>query len=150
MTIEQVYEYFKDKENAACPIAKKFVMAGYQQERGGYIEYAHELGVDVDYTQAKPSQWWHLIYSYCNRSNKAKLFPRSIMCGELYIWMAEVSGCFTTDELIKCTSEAIKMANTVNRKNKKLPPLKPSRTSNKMIRDYCFDRIRKCIESDSL
>ena len=55
--------------------------------------------------------------------------------------MAEVSGAFKNKELEDLVKRALDMAIKVNRKNKKLPPLKISAKGNKMIRDYCYDRI---------
>lgn len=118
---------------------------GYQQERGGCIQYVYEQGITVDYTEAKLSQWSHLIRSYCDRTNSEEIFLKRIKCRELYIWMAEVSGTLKEQELNCLVNQAFAMTEKVNRKNKKLPPLKISTESNKMIRDYCFAKIMKTI-----
>ena len=67
MTTEQIIKAYKDKENTPCPITNKLVMAGYQQEKDGYIDYAAECGLEIDYTKALPTQYWHLLKSYCDK-----------------------------------------------------------------------------------
>lgn len=140
-TVEQIKKFYENKKDLHCPITEEFIKLGYQQERGGYINYAYEQEIEVDFSKAKPTQWWHLIKSYCDRTDLKKTFPRSITCGEMYIWMAEVSGAFENKELEDLAKRALDMATKVNRKNKNLPPLKISAKGNKMIRDYCYDRI---------
>ena len=61
MTIEQVINFFKDKEDIPCPLTERLVGAGYQQKAGGYIKRAKTEGQVVDYTKNSPSQYWHLM-----------------------------------------------------------------------------------------
>lgn len=49
MNTLQVYNFFKDKKDVACPCTDRLVQAGYQQESKGYIDYAKEQGIVVDY-----------------------------------------------------------------------------------------------------
>lgn len=134
MNVYQVRKFYELKKEVECPITSRLVKSGYQQKRNGYIKYAHEQGVEVDYTKAKPSQWWHLINSYCNRTNSDKKFTKRIQCGELIFWMAEVAKCVSISELNQLADTIIN--NKVDRK-----------TGNKLIRNKCFDNIVKKVES---
>lgn len=91
MTIEQVYNFFKDKEDAPCPITERLVGAGYQQKDGGYIKRAKKEGLEIDYTKNRPSQYWHLM-TFCQIRPPQEKFSKTIQCGELIFWMAEASG----------------------------------------------------------
>lgn len=93
MNTEQVRRFYEDKKFMECPITEKLIKAGYQQEKGGYIDYANKPGVEVIYRNRKPSQWWHLIHSYCDRAKSNATFSKSIQCGELIFWMAEAGEC---------------------------------------------------------
>ena len=147
MTKKQVYDFFIYKKDTPCKLTEELIKSGYQQASGGYIKKAKEEGIIVDYKIAEPTQWWHLIESYCEdvESNPNAKFTRRIRCGELYFWMAEVSGCFTRRELETLLDEAMRMAEKVDHKNKLIPPLKTAK-SNTYIRDYCFERIMECVE----
>ena len=145
MNNQQVQNFFYDKKDTPCPITESLIKSGYQQEREGYIAYAKEHGVEVNYLEAKPTQWWHLIECYCAQSDPLKPFPYSVKCGELYFWMAEVSGAFSQEELLKLKDQAMVACDRVTRKNHSLPPLKTAK-GNLIIREYCFDRICEVIE----
>ena len=146
MNIKQIREFYLDKEDTPCPITEELIKAGYQQERGGYIARAKALGMEVDYKKAKPTQWWHLIKSYCDNEKPDKNFPYSIRCGELYFWMAEVSGALTDKQLRELKEEAIGACIQVKRRNDKLPPLRTSK-GNVIIRKACYNEIKKIIEN---
>ena len=120
MTVEQVKMFYENKKDTPCDLTKELIKSGYQQGRGGYISFAYQSGKIVDYTKAEPNQWWHLIESWCNRSTPKHVFRRSIRCGELYFWMAEVSGAFTKEELKNLKEEALSIAKA-NTSNNKLP-----------------------------
>lgn len=143
MTVEQVRCFYEGKKNYPCPLTEELIKAGYQQKRGGYIHFAYTTGQIVDYTQAEPNQWWHLIESWCNRSKPNHKFSRRIRCGELYFWMAEVSGEFSNYELNRIKDKALSIAKS-NTPDNKLP----WRTveSNDYIRSICYDRIVKRVE----
>ena len=146
MNTKQILEFYYDKKDTPCPETEDLIKSGYQQERGGYIAKAKELGIEVDYKKAMPTQWWHLIESYCDNKKLYKLFPYSIKCGELYFWMAEVSGVLTRNELIKLKKQAIGACKILKRRNKSLSPLYTSK-GNLIIRERCYKEIKKFIES---
>ncbi len=142
--------FYNDKKNKECPLVEKLIKSGYQQERGGYIKYAyeHKSEVEVDYRNAEPNQWWHLIKSYCDRTNKDKNFPKSIKCGELIFWMAEVGECVEKKELENLVDNIIASGTPVNRKNDQKPKFKYDRKKwNEEIHNLCFDKIVKVVES---
>lgn len=91
MNIRQVKEFFEDKGNTPCPLTERLIRAGYQQTSGGYINLTKKRKLTVDYTKAEPTQYWHLIEEYIPSVPEDKVFSRSIVCGELIFWMAEVS-----------------------------------------------------------
>ena len=80
-----------------------------------------------------PSQYWHLM-SYCDSVDGEKVFGRSIVCGELIFWMAEVSEAVPEDELHGLLERIIASkddaASGYDRKQ-----------WNKEIQKICFDRI---------
>ena len=83
MTIEQVKEFFIDKELAPCPLTEKLVKAGYQQVRGGYINRAKKEGMLVDYKKNSPSQYWHLM-TYCDSRNGKKRSAKALSVVNYY------------------------------------------------------------------
>lgn len=136
MTIEQVKTYFKDKETYPCPLTERLVKSGYQQGSGGYIDRAIKKGIEVDYTQNKPSQYWHLM-SYCNSRDPFSTFGKNIVCGELFFWMAEVSASVHWKELQKLLGQIIHSSCKI----KDGKPIYDRRKWNKVIQNLCFDRI---------
>ena len=153
MNVEQIRAFFEKKKDIPCPLTKELITSGYQQRKGGYIKYAKEYSkenpnerIEVDYSKAQPNQWWHLIRSWCDRSDSKLNFTRRIRCGELYFWMAEVSGVFTTAELIGLKERALSIAKSNT--NDGIMPLRTAK-SNPIIRDYCFDRIREAVEANN-
>ena len=150
MNAKQIRSFYENKKDVKCPLTEYLIKSGYQQKSGGYIKYTGEYSkahpndiIEVNYKTASPNQWWHLIKSWCDRSKPDLAFTRRIRCGELYFWMAEVSDVFEESELKELAERALKTArnNTVNGKM-------PLRTveSNLLIRDYCFERIKKAVE----
>ena len=99
MNIHQVEEFFKDKKDTPCPLTERLIKAGYQQTGGGYIALAKKRGLIVDYTKAKPTQYWHLMEEYIPSVPEDKIFNKSIVCGELIFWMAEVSQAVPKNKL---------------------------------------------------
>ena len=136
MTIAEVRIHYVDKENIPCPLTEKLVKAGYQQRSGGYIDNARKEGIEVDYTQNKPSQYWHLM-SYCIRTDDSKSFGKTIVCGELIFWMAEVANCVPYDELNNLVERIIKSSDRCVDGR----PIYDRRKWNRKIQDLCFDRI---------
>ena len=99
MNIHQVEEFFKDKNDTPCPLTERLIKAGYQQTGGGYIDLAKKRKLIVDYTKAEPTQYWHLTEEYIPSVPEDKVFSRSIVCGELIFWMAEVSNAVPEEKL---------------------------------------------------
>ena len=154
MTVGQVKDFYADKKVAKCKLTKKLIKSGYQQKNGGYIKTAKENGIPVDYTKAEPSQWWHLMESYCKNKNDSDIFHPSVRCGELLFWMAEMllgSRYFDLNkkELKAIGKVALKIAkeNTLNGDTQK-----PLRTveSNTYIREKLFYKIKDAVEKHSV
>ena len=123
MTQETIKKFFSSKNDTPCPLTEDLINRGYRQKRGGYIAFAKEQGL------SNPTQHWHLIESWANRSNPNSKFNKRIQCGELIFWMAEVSNAVDRDILRDLMYEI-----TVNINNR--------RGGNKKIKDVCFDKIR--------
>lgn len=136
MTIQQVKEFFIDKEYAPCPLTEKLVKAGYQQISGGYIDRAKWRRVRVNYKENSPSQYWHLM-TYCDSRNPEKQFSTSVICGELIFWMAEASGVVETSELERMVNRIVESADH-SRGNR---PVYDRRKWNREIYNLCFDKI---------
>ncbi len=153
MTNRQVRAAYQDKEDTPCPITERLIKEGYQQKytRNSYIGYAVEQNLEVTYEKALPTQWWHLIRSYCDRSEDTALFTRRIRCGELYIWMAEVLDCVDKDELNSLVDRIIESRTPVRRRQTAgqipKPPYVYQRAKwNREIIALCFDRIAGKVE----
>ncbi|MDR1018395.1 MAG: hypothetical protein LBM02_06800 [Lachnospiraceae bacterium] len=142
MTVKEVYNYYKDKEQYPCQLTEELIKAGYQQPNGGYISYALENEMEVNYKKSVPNQWWHLIKSYCGRTNMNKNFPKSIQCGELIFWMAEVSECVDRKKLNDLKNRIIE-----NAKKDKNGIIKDRNKWNREILNLCQDAIYKYIEN---
>ena len=142
MNIEDVYRFFYDKKDTPCPITDKLIMGGYQQRSGGYIRTARKRGKVVDHRQALPSQWWHLIECYYPYRIKIghPTFPATVVCGELLMWMAEVSGAVDQTELTALVDEIL--TNGVRDKGRILNRGK----WNTKIKNLCFDAIERAVK----
>lgn len=55
-----------------------------------------------------PTQYWHLIESWSNRSDIDAKFNKKIKCGELIFWMAEVSKAVNYDKLEQLKDEILR------------------------------------------
>ena len=141
MNIRQVEEFFKDKKDTPCPLTERLIKAGYQQPSGGYINLAKKQGLTIDYTQAEPTQYWHLIEEYCPSVDKNKTFSKSIVCGELIFWMAEVSKAVPYNRLEKLLKQIIADGDTST-----TPPKYNRIKWNKEIQNLCFDAIARIVE----
>ena len=141
MNIRQVEEFFKDKKDTPCPLTERLIKAGYQQTSGGYIDLAKKRGLTIDYTKAEPTQYWHLIEEYIPSVPEDKTFSKSIVCGELIFWMAEVSRAVPDDKLEELLDQIIADG------DKSTTPPKYDRIKwNKEIQNLCFDAIVDIIE----
>lgn len=143
MTIEQVYHFFKDKEDVPCPMTERLVGAGYQQKDGGYIKRAKKEGLEIDFTKNRPSQYWHLM-TFCQIRPPQEKFTKTIQCGELIFWMAEVSGSVPSDVLEKMVDAIITGAIGYDGDR----PIYDRRHWNKEIQRLCFDAIKATVESN--
>ena len=142
MTIEQVKEFFVDKEHVPCPLTEKLVKAGYQQVSGGYIDRAKREGILVDYKSNSPSQYWHLM-TYCDSRDGKKPFSKSIVCGELLFWMAEVSGAVDEFMLTSLAGEVIHSADL----SKNKMPTFDRKFWNNQIQQTCFNNLELLIKN---
>ena len=142
MTIKQVKDYFFDKENVQCPLTEKLVNSGYQQISGGYIDCAKLRGVRVNYKENSPSQYWHLM-TYCDSRNAERTFSKSVVCGELIFWMAEVSGAVDKQELDSLVHQIVESADHTNG----VRPIYDRMKWNRKIQEICFSRIQLKVES---
>ena len=131
-------------------MTETLIKAGYQQKSNGYIAHAIKDGLKVDYREAEPNQWWHLIESYCDSDNTKPedIFNRRIQCGELIFWMAEVANCVDKSEMKKLV-ENIKASGTpIKVKNETKPNVVYNRRKwNKEIQYLCFENITKVVEA---
>lgn len=123
----QIKSFFHDKENIPSPITMRLLKAGYRQKTGGYVSYAKQLGIE------NPSQYWHLIESWCNRSRDNAPFNRTIQCGELIVWMAEVSNA-VDDALL---NELVNLIISQYLNNR--------RAGNRIIQDQCFSKVKAIV-----
>lgn len=136
MTIGEVKVFFQDKEHAPCPLTEQLVKAGYQQVSGGYIDSAKWRGVRVNYKENSPSQYWHLM-TYCDRRRADMPFTKSVVCGELIFWMAEVSDAVDPVDLKRLASQIIESADL----SKGPRPVYDRKKWNLEIQRVCFDKI---------
>ena len=143
MTIEQVIKLFVEKEETPCPLTERLVGAGYQQKDGGYIKNARKQGLEIDYTRNLPSQYWHLM-SYCYSRQPKEPFRKSIVCGELIFWMAEVSNSVPEADLRKLVDEIT--GNVLTTEGDR--PIYDRTRWNKDIQRLCFDAIKARIENN--
>jgi metal-sulfur cluster biosynthetic enzyme len=142
MTIQQVKEFFIDKEHTPCPLTEKLVKAGYLQVSGGYIDRAKKEGVLVDYKKNSPSQFWHLM-TYCDSRDGKKTFSKSIVCGELIFWMAEVSGAVDEFMLETLAARIIYSADLSKCKTTAFD----RKYWNNQIRQTCFNNLELLIKN---
>lgn len=132
MNNKQVFNFFKEKDNTPCPLTKNLIEANFKQQSGGYIQYAKECNID------NPTQYWHLIESWCKRSSENTPFTKSIQCGELIFWMAEVS-------------QAVEYKKLVSLKDLIISEYSNKRTEgNRKIQEVCFDKIVNLVENYDL
>lgn len=156
MTVEQVRKFYEDKKDAKCTLTKELITSGYRQRSGGYIKtYKNAYGEYPDYRKGEPSQWWHLIRSYCDSKEPNDKFHHSIRCGELLFWMAEVlynEGLLAPNDvnLNEIKTKAFKTAEKNSPKPFPNPnnPQQPLRTveANSYIHSELFSKIVAAIE----
>lgn len=123
MINRQVRQFYIDKEDADHSITDRLIRGGYKQTAGGYILNAKRAGIK------DPSQYWHLLSSWSAQSDDEAPFNKSIQCGELIFWMAEVSGAVSKDKLNELCDQVIS-GDVTDR-----------RYWNRVIQSVCFDSI---------
>ena len=136
MTTGQVKHFFCDKENVPCPLTEKLVKAGYQQISGGYIDRARWRNAKVSYKENSPSQYWHLM-TYCDSRRSDHPFTKSITCGELVFWMAEVSGAVEKEQLERLANQIVESVDL----SRGVRPIYDRKKWNREIQDLCFDGL---------
>lgn len=100
MTVGEMAEILKTKREH-YPLSDEFIEK-YQQNSGGYIDYAKELGLVVDKQLHEPNQKWHFLTSWLqvsidqgsislSESAKTRVYTK-LLCPELLLWIYEASG----------------------------------------------------------
>lgn len=146
MTVGQAAKVFAGKENVPCPVTDRLIKGGFRQISGGYISYARSADIGTDHRKGEPHQWWHLMKSYCERTDSEKIFGRRIVCGELLLYMAEVLGCVEKQKLEALADRILADGTPINGI---LTPRSFSgkrRKWNKEIQMICFEPIRETVE----
>lgn len=148
MNTEQVRSYYENKKDFPCPLTEKLIKAGYQQANGGYITRAKKNNkLKIDYREAEPNQYWHLIESYCDNTAPDVKFTRRIQCGELIFWMAEVANCVDKSKMERIVDAIIASGTSIIVRRKTIPNVKYDRRKwNKEIQNLCFRNITKIVE----
>ncbi len=141
MNICQVKQFFSNKKETPCPLTERLIKAGYQQTSGGYIDLAKKRGITVDHMKAEPTQYWHLVEEYIPSVPEDKVFSKSIVCGELIFWMAEVSKAVPEEKLEKLLGRII-----ADGDKGAIPPKYDRIKWNKEIQNLCFDAIVNIVE----
>ena len=146
MTISQVSKVFSEMEKVHCPVTDHLIKGGFRQLSGGYISYARSVGINTDHQKGQPDQWWHLIKSYCERTDPDKVFGRRIVCGELIFYMAEALGCVDKRELEALADSILADGTPINGKVTPYSFSGKRRKWNKKIQELCFEPIRDTVE----
>lgn len=125
--------YFEPLMNAPCPKTDALIKSGFQQSADGYIDYAKQIGITVDYRMAMPNQGWHFIRSYLDRTDPEKARIENVICGELIYWLAEVSNALSEEELDELSREV----RALDRKK-----------ANSVIKARCFPRVMEIVMNE--
>lgn len=141
MHLPEVASYFGDKENADCPLTNELIQSGYKQERSGYVKYFRDKGWADEKIY---HQYNHLIYSWVEQSKSDgkpnATFGKTIVCGELLFWMAEVSHAVDEQELRELKNRVLAEFHAKKATRKEL---------NKEIQRVCFARTVYTVLSDT-
>ena len=102
-------------------------------------------GYRIDQPEKIPSQYTHLI-NYCKRRLKdgAVYFNRTVQCGELIFWMAEVSQALSEKELLDLQQNILKNYKKETYSNGKI--VYDRKAANQLILKTCYDRIKDVVE----
>lgn len=134
MDLSQVKAFFTSKKYTPCPLTNDLIAQGYKQQSGGYVKYLHD---EKRWNENEVyNQYNHLIHSWVEQweleGNRHVPFSKSITCGELIFWMAEVSQAVSDEELINLKDYVLEEYTTKKQTRGQL---------NKVIQDVCFDKI---------
>lgn len=140
MTIKQIKSTYSSHEHTPCPLTEKLVAAGYQQTHGGYIDNAKSLAMEVDSQKNLPSQYWHLM-SYCDTKRDEDRFTKSVVCGELIFWMAEVLDCVQKEHMENLVNEIVNSHIAVSDERF----IYDRKHWNREIQKLCFDNIARVV-----
>ena len=95
MTFKDLIAFCETKKEHYT-ITKKFIMDGYRQESGGYIDCAICQEKSIDPNAGEPNQRWHFINYASFQHNAVTLNKKSdkfcygrIQCPEMLLWFAE-------------------------------------------------------------
>ncbi len=92
-------QVFFEHANEHYPISDKFILSGYRQKEGGYLDTAKRMGIE-------PHQKNHLLKIYLPMSfddgtlSEEDLFSKvyaKLKCPELLLWIAEAAGISSKD-----------------------------------------------------
>lgn len=100
ITMKQICNYLQDKREH-YPLSDEFIER-YQQDSGGYIDYARQLGLTVNKELHEPNQKWHFFTSWYDdlvKTNdisetelaKTRVYT-GLYCPELLLWIYEACG----------------------------------------------------------
>lgn len=113
LTVKQVAAYLKTcKEH--YPLSDEFIER-YQQNSGGYLDYAKECEVEVNRQIHSPNQKWHFLHSWLDQSlmekpsvldadGKQRCYS-NLLCPELLLWIFEACNVEHT-KLLECMKAA--------------------------------------------
>ncbi len=99
ITVQEMAKFLEGKKEH-YPLSDEFIEK-YQQNGGGYIDYAKKCGLEVDKQKHLPNQKWHFFSSWlqdCLDNNtitweddaKKNIYNR-LLCPELLLWIYEAS-----------------------------------------------------------
>lgn len=97
--------------------------------------------MEIDFQKNQLSQYWHLM-SYCDAKREDDLFTKSVVCGELIFWMAEVLDCVPKEHLENLVNEII--SSRIPASNGRY--IYDRKRWNKEIQKLCFDSISSVIK----
>ncbi|QKL33193.1 hypothetical protein [Streptococcus mitis] len=137
MKMQNVYDFFKSKNFAKAPLTIELMQNNFIQEEG--------TGYRIDQPEKIPSQYTHLI-NYCKKrlQDGAVYFNRTVQCGELIFWMAEVSQALSKKELLDLQQNILKNYKKETYSNGKI--VYDRKAANQLILKTCYDRIKDVVE----
>ena len=96
ISVQDFADLLRNK-NEHYPFSDEFIER-YQQDSGGYIDYANQLGLCVSKALCEPNQKWHFFSSWYERTKfdegdtaKKRVYT-NLQCPELILWIYEACG----------------------------------------------------------